>query len=97
MYKRKRISKLTSQLLSRVDCHDQENLFRTGATCAGSSIAHDWQISGRVVKELYPDAMTVFVRTLYGKKQKKEAREEDIADMVDYVADLSGGVQDILI
>ena len=39
--------------------------------------------AGRVVKELYPDAMTVFVGPCMAKK--KEAREEDIADAIDYV------------
>ena len=37
-------------------------------------------------QELYPDAMTVFVGPCMAKK--KEAREEDIADAVDYVLTL---------
>ena len=48
--------------------------------------------AGRVVKELYPDAMTVFVGPCMAKK--KEAREEDIADAVDYVLTFQE-VQDI--
>ena len=38
--------------------------------------------AGRVVKELYPDAMTVFVGPCMAKK--KEATEEDIADAVEH-------------
>lgn len=48
--------------------------------------------AGRVVKELYPDAMTVFVGPCMAKK--KEAREEDIADAIDYVLTFQE-VQDI--
>lgn len=39
--------------------------------------------AGRVVKKLHPDAVTVFVGPCMAKK--KEAREPDIADAVDYV------------
>lgn len=39
--------------------------------------------AGRVVKKLHPDAITVFIGPCMAKK--KEAREEDIADAVDYV------------
>ncbi len=39
--------------------------------------------AGRVVKRLHPDAVTVFVGPCMAKK--KEAREADIADAVDYV------------
>ncbi len=39
--------------------------------------------AGRVVKKIYPDAVTVFIGPCMAKK--KEAREEDIADAVDYV------------
>lgn len=39
--------------------------------------------AGRVIKKLYPDAVTVFVGPCMAKK--KEAREEDIADAVDFV------------
>lgn len=39
--------------------------------------------AGRVVKKLHPDAITVFVGPCMAKK--KEAREPDIADAVDYV------------
>lgn len=39
--------------------------------------------AGRVVKKLYPDAVTVFIGPCMAKK--KEAREEDIKDAVDYV------------
>lgn len=39
--------------------------------------------AGRVVKKLHPEAMTVFVGPCMAKK--KEAREPDIADAVDYV------------
>lgn len=39
--------------------------------------------AGRVVKKVYPDAITVFIGPCMAKK--KEAREEDIADAVDYV------------
>lgn len=39
--------------------------------------------SGRVIKRLYPDAVTVFVGPCMAKKS--EAREADIADAVDYV------------
>lgn len=38
---------------------------------------------GRAIKSLYPDAMTVFVGPCIAKKA--EAREQDIADAVDYV------------
>ncbi len=39
--------------------------------------------AGRVVKKLHPDAMTVFIGPCIAKK--KEAREPDIADAIDYV------------
>ncbi len=39
--------------------------------------------AGRVVKQLHPDAMTVFIGPCMAKKA--EAREKDIADAVDYV------------
>ncbi len=39
--------------------------------------------AGRVVKQLHPDAVTVFIGPCIAKK--KEAREPDIADAVDYV------------
>ena len=39
--------------------------------------------AGRVVKKLHPEALTVFVGPCMA--QKKEAREPDIADAVDYV------------
>lgn len=39
--------------------------------------------AGRVVKKLHPEAMTVFIGPCMAKK--KEAREPDIADAVDYV------------
>lgn len=39
--------------------------------------------AGRVVKKLHPDSVTVFIGPCMAKK--KEAREEDIADAVDYV------------
>lgn len=39
--------------------------------------------AGRVVKRLHPDAVTVFIGPCMAKK--KEAREEDIKDAVDYV------------
>lgn len=39
--------------------------------------------AGRVVKKLHPDAVTVFIGPCMAKK--KEAREPDIADAVDYV------------
>lgn len=39
--------------------------------------------AGRVVKKLHPDAVTVFVGPCMAKK--KEAKEEDIADAIDYV------------
>ncbi len=39
--------------------------------------------AGRVVKKLHPNAVTVFIGPCMAKK--KEAREEDIADAVDYV------------
>ena len=39
--------------------------------------------AGRVVKKLHPEALTVFVGPCMAKK--KEAREPDIADAVDYV------------
>ena len=39
--------------------------------------------AGRVVKKLHPDAMTVFIGPCMAKK--KEAREPDIADAIDYV------------
>jgi len=39
--------------------------------------------AGRVVKKLYPEAVTVFIGPCMAKK--KEAREPDIADAVDYV------------
>lgn len=39
--------------------------------------------AGRVVKKLHPEAMTVFIGPCIAKK--KEAREPDIADAVDYV------------
>lgn len=39
--------------------------------------------AGRVVKKLHPDAVTVFIGPCMAKK--KEAREKDIADAVDYV------------
>lgn len=39
--------------------------------------------AGRVVKRLHPEAVTVFIGPCMAKK--KEAREEDIADAVDYV------------
>lgn len=39
--------------------------------------------AGRVVKQLHPEAVTVFVGPCMAKK--KEAREPDIADAVDYV------------
>ncbi|MCM1256948.1 MAG: 4Fe-4S dicluster domain-containing protein [Roseburia sp.] len=39
--------------------------------------------AGRVVKKLHPDAVTVFIGPCMAKK--KEAREEDIKDAVDYV------------
>ncbi len=39
--------------------------------------------AGRVVKQLHPDAVTVFIGPCMAKK--KEAREPDIADAVDYV------------
>ncbi|MGN0141978.1 MAG: [Fe-Fe] hydrogenase large subunit C-terminal domain-containing protein [Roseburia sp.] len=39
--------------------------------------------AGRVVKRLHPEAMTVFIGPCMAKK--KEAREPDIADAVDYV------------
>lgn len=38
---------------------------------------------GRVVKKLYPDAITVFIGPCVAKKA--EAREEDIKDAIDYV------------
>lgn len=39
--------------------------------------------AGRIVKSLHPDAVTVFIGPCMAKK--KEAREPDIADAVDYV------------
>lgn len=39
--------------------------------------------AGRVVKKIHPDAVTVFIGPCMAKK--KEAREPDIADAVDYV------------
>lgn len=39
--------------------------------------------AGRVVKKLHPDAVTVFIGPCMAKK--KEAREPDIADAIDYV------------
>lgn len=39
--------------------------------------------AGRVVKQIHPDAVTVFIGPCVAKK--KEAREPDIADAVDYV------------
>lgn len=39
--------------------------------------------AGRVIKKLHPDAVTVFIGPCMAKK--KEAREPDIADAVDYV------------
>lgn len=39
--------------------------------------------AGRVIKRLYPDAVTVFVGPCMAKKS--EAREPDVADAVDYV------------
>ncbi len=39
--------------------------------------------AGRVVKQLHPEAMTVFIGPCMAKKA--EAREKDIADAVDYV------------
>ena len=39
--------------------------------------------AGRVIKKIHPDAMTVFIGPCMAKK--KEAREPDIADAVDYV------------
>lgn len=39
--------------------------------------------AGRVIKRLHPDAVTVFVGPCMAKK--KEARETDIADAIDYV------------
>lgn len=39
--------------------------------------------SGRAIKKLYPDAKTVFIGPCIAKKA--EARQEDIADAVDYV------------
>lgn len=48
--------------------------------------------AGRVIKRLYPDAVTVFVGPCMAKKS--EAREEDIADAVDYVLTFQE-VQDI--
>lgn len=39
--------------------------------------------AGRVVKKIHPEAMTVFVGPCMAKK--KEAREPDIADAIDYV------------
>lgn len=48
--------------------------------------------AGRVIKKLYPDAVTVFVGPCMAKKS--EAREEDIADAVDYVLTFQE-VQDI--
>lgn len=39
--------------------------------------------AGRVVKQLHPDAMTVFIGPCMAKKA--EAREKDIADAIDYV------------
>ncbi len=39
--------------------------------------------AGRVVKKLHPDAVTVFIGPCMAKK--REAREEDIKDAVDYV------------
>lgn len=39
--------------------------------------------AGRVIKRLYPDAVTVFVGPCMAKKS--EAREADIADAIDYV------------
>lgn len=39
--------------------------------------------AGRVIKRLYPDAVTVFVGPCMAKKS--EAREEDISDAIDYV------------
>ena len=39
--------------------------------------------AGRIVKKLHPDAVTVFIGPCMAKK--KEAREPDIADAVDYV------------
>lgn len=48
--------------------------------------------AGRVVKKIHPKAMTVFIGPCMAKK--KEARESDIADAVDYVLTF-GEVQDI--
>lgn len=73
-----------------MDCHDQKNLFRTGATCAGSSIAHD--CSRKSSQRIVSGCNDRICRTLYGKE--KEAREEDIADAVDYVLTFQE-VQDI--
>ena len=39
--------------------------------------------AGRVVKKLHPDAVTVFIGPCMAKK--KEAREKDIGDAIDYV------------
>lgn len=39
--------------------------------------------SGRAVKAMYPDALTVFIGPCLAKKA--EARNKDIADAVDYV------------
>ncbi len=48
--------------------------------------------AGRVVKKIYPEALTVFIGPCMAKK--KEAREPDIADAVDYVLTFQE-VQDI--
>ena len=39
--------------------------------------------AGRMVKTLYPDAVTVFIGPCLAKKS--EAREKDVADAIDYV------------
>ena len=39
--------------------------------------------SGRAVKAMYPDALTVFIGPCLAKKA--EARDKDIADAIDYV------------
>ncbi len=48
--------------------------------------------AGRAVKQIHPDAVTVFIGPCIAKK--KEAREPDIADAVDYVLTFQE-VQDI--
>ena len=64
-----------------MDCYDSQYVRRTDAACSGGGFA--MIACGRMIKKLYPEALTVFVGPCLAKK--KEAREEDVQGAVDYV------------